>query len=184
MKIATLVASLGLLAGGCATYQTVSPVEALDSVARMEAGQGTLFCVIDSQAAATPYMESLNAALARRSFEVKVLPPGSSIAACPLTATYVANRQSYWRPFLVSADLTVYRNGDRVGRASYDALRSAGGLNLSNWVEPEAKIEELVDRLFPGLRPLPPAPAQEAVAPAGSAGPAPSADPARPATPA
>lgn len=182
MKIATLVASLGLLAGGCATYQTVSPVEALDSLARMEAGQGTLFCVIDSQAAATPYMESLNAALARRSFEVKVLPPGSSIAACPLTATYAANRQSYWRPFLVSADLTVYRNGDRVGRASYDALRSAGGLNLSNWVEPEAKIEELVDRLFPGLRPLPPA--QEAVAPAGSAGPAPSADPARPATPA
>ncbi|MBY4946442.1 hypothetical protein K6V92_07370 [Cupriavidus respiraculi] len=174
MKIATLVAGLGLLAGGCATYQTVSPVEALDSVARMEAGQGTLFCVIDSQSAATPYMESLQAALVRRSFEVKVLPPYSSIAACPLTATYTANRQSYWRPYLVSADLTIYRNGDRVGRASYDALRSAGGLNLSNWVEPEAKIEELVDRLFPGLRPLP------AAAPDGGTAPAP-ADPAQPA---
>lgn len=154
MKKALLAAtaSLGLLATGCATYQSVSPVDRGDHVTAVHPADGTLFCVI-SNPVANAYMEALRDSIQARGFEFKVLPPGASIAACPYTATFVTQRQSYWRDFLSSAEIVVYIDGDRAGKANYDALRSAGGLNLSNLVMPEAKIEELVDQLLPGMRP-------------------------------
>jgi hypothetical protein len=171
MKKAILAATLALLATGCTTYQTVSPVDPVDSVAVMHAGQSTLLCVIDNPVTGMAFVDALRDALTRRGFDVRMLPPGAPAAACPLAAVYVANRQTFWLPFLSTAEITIYRNGDRVGKAVYDAMRSAGGLNFSNLVSPAAKIEELVDRLFPGLRPMPSAgAAQPAItAPAGVA---------------
>lgn len=167
MKSLWLAASVVFLGAGCTTYyQAVSPVDPVDSVANMEAGRGTLFCVIDNPVAGNAWMEPLQNSLARRDFEVKMLPPGSHVASCPLTATYVGTRKSFLKPFLAHADITIYRNGERVGKAIYDAMRSDSGLNLSNLISPQDKLEELVDGLFPGLRPLPPA----AEAPAANPG--------------
>jgi len=186
MKRATIAATLALLATGCSTYQSVSPVDTsnqVDPIAGFQNGpyggpaqfrvdgnqvvgaDGALFCVITNQVNGNAYVEDFANALRARNFEVKMLPPQSSVASCPLTAAYTAQRQTYITPFLVSADITVFRNGERVGKAIFSANRSAGGLNLSNFIQPDAKIEELVDRLFPGLKPQP-APAQGTPAPA------------------
>lgn len=174
LRAVAALLTVSALAAGCATYETVSPVEplsppldALDAKVRIMPDQAdSLFCVIDNGVGGTPFFPALYKGLTRRGFDVKLLPPGSSIAACPITATYVATPQSYWRTFLSYADITVYRYGERAGRAVYDARRSQGGLNLSNWVEPDMKIEQLVDQLFPGRRPPPEAAQAPGQAPA------------------
>ncbi|MBV8272673.1 MAG: hypothetical protein JO067_10405 [Cupriavidus sp.] len=194
MKRATIAAALALLATGCSTYQAVTPVERAfqaDPIASYQPGpyggpaqirvdgnrvvgaDGVLFCVITNEVNGNAYVETFANALRARNFEVKILPAYSSVSSCPMTATYTVQRSNYLTPFLVSADITVFRNGERVGKAIYNANRSAGGINLSNFIPPEFKIEELVDQLFPGLKPQP-APAQAAPAanPASGAAPA------------
>ena len=196
MKRATLAAALALLATGCSTYQAVTPVDRpvmYDPIAGYQSGafggpaefrvdgnqvigaDGALFCVITNQVNGNAYVEDFAASLRARNFEVKMLPPYASIASCPMTATYTVQRQTYVTPFVSSADITVYRNGERVGKALFNANRSAGGVNLSHLIPPASKIEELVDQLFPGLKPQP-QPAQAAPAPAPA--PAPEAAPA------
>ena len=197
MKRATIAAALALMAAGCSTYQSVAPVDRADQpdpIAGFQPGayggpaqfrvdgnrvvgaDGALFCVITNQVNGNAFVEDFASALRARNFEVKMLPPYSSVAACPMTALYVAQRQTYITPFLVSADITVFRNGERVGKAVFNANRSAGGINLSHLIQPGAKIEELVDRLFPGLKPG--QPAQAAPAPAATPQAAPAAAPA------
>ncbi|SDD12548.1 hypothetical protein SAMN05216345_106101 [Cupriavidus sp. YR651] len=184
MKRATIAAALALLATGCSTYQAVTPVDRAgqpDPIAGYQPGayggpaqfrvdgnqmigaDGALFCVITNQVNGNAYLEDFAASLRARNFEVKMLPPYASVASCPMTATYTAQRQTFLTPFLVSADITVFRNGERVGKAIYNANRSAGGVNLSHLIQPGMKIEELVDQLFPGLKPQP---APEQAAPA------------------
>lgn len=119
-------------------------------------GEGELFCIIPNPLSGNEFVASLRESLLARGFEVKLLQPYASVASCPLTATYAAKSQWFWSTFLSSADITVFRNGDRVGKAVYNANRSAGGINLSNFVPADSKIEELVEQLMPGLR-LPPA---------------------------
>jgi hypothetical protein len=198
MKRATIAAALALLATGCSTYQAVAPVDLarqVDPIAGFQPGpyggpaqfrvdgngvvgaDGALFCIITNQVNGNAYVENFADALRARNFEVKILQPYSSVAACPMTASYAAQRQTFVTPFLVSVDITVYRNGERAGKAIYNANRSAGGINLSHLIQPDAKIEELVDQLFPGLKPQP-APAQAAPAPATN--PQPGSAPANP----
>lgn len=195
MKRATIAAALALLATGCSTYQSVTPVDRADQVDpiagyqngayggpaqfrvdgnRVVGADGALFCVITNQVNGNAYVDDFANALRARNFEVKMLPPYSSVASCPMTATYTAQRQTYITPFLVSADITVFRNGERVGKAVFNANRSAGGINLSHLIQPDAKIDELVDRLFPGLKPQP-APAQASPPPAQAPAAAPAA---------
>lgn len=195
MKRVTIAAMLALLATGCSTYQSVTPVDRADqpdpiagyrpgayggpAQFRVDGNQvvgadGALFCVITNQVNGNAFLESFTKALRARNFEVKILPPYSSVASCPMTATYNAQRQTYITPFLVSADIVVFRNGERVGKAVYNANRSAGGVNLSHLIQPDAKIEDLVDQLFPGLKPQP-APAQAAPAPQPASGTVPAA---------
>lgn len=193
MKRATLAAALALLATGCSTYQAVTPVDRplQDPIAGYQPGSyggpaafrvdgtrvvgadGALFCVITNEVNGNAYVENFANSLRARNFEVKMLPPYSSVASCPMTATYSAQRQTYFTPFLAAADITIYRNGERVGKAVFNANRSAGGVNMSHLIQPDFKIEELVDQLFPGLKPQP-QPAQAAPAP----GPVPEAAPA------
>jgi hypothetical protein len=191
MKRATIAAGLALLATGCSTYQAVTPVDRVvqpDFAGyqpgpyggpaqfrvdgnRVIGADGALFCVITNEVNGNAYVETFANALRARNFDVKILPVYSSVSSCPMAATYTAQRSTFLTPFLVSADITVFRNGERVGKAIYNANRSAGGINLSHLIPPEIKIEDLVDQLFPGLKPRP-APAQAAPAPATNPAPA------------
>lgn len=180
MNHALLAACAGLLLSACSTYQAVTPVDRLDhtdpAVAfQMPAGggplgnygaNGTLLCVVANPVSGNDFVEDFLSSLRRRNFEVKVLQAQTSIAACPMVALYNARGAWYWNGYLNSADITVFLNGDRVGKAIYNANRSAGGLNLSNFVQPSSKLDELVEQLFPGMLPPPPPPAGTGAAPA------------------
>ncbi|KWR89193.1 Sbal_3080 family lipoprotein [Cupriavidus sp. IDO] len=178
MNKALLAASLGLLISGCSTYQAVTPVDGPDrahpiSAFQLPAGggprgnygaNGALLCVVANPVTGNDYIESFRASLQARNFEVKLLPPDTPVVACPLVATYSARSAWFWMSYLNTVDITVFRNGERAGKAVYSANRSAGGLNLSNFVQPSAKLDELVEQLFPGMLPPPPPPAGTPVA--------------------
>lgn len=180
MNHALLAACAGLLLSACSTYQAVTPVDRLDhtdpAVAfQMPAGggplgnygaNGTLLCVVANPVSGNDFVEDFLSSLRRRNFEVKVLQAQTSIAACPMVALYNARGAWYWNAYLNNADITVFLNGDRVGKAIYNANRSAGGLNLSNFVQPSSKLDELVEQLFPGMLPPPPPSAGTGAAPA------------------
>lgn len=46
------------------------------------------------------------------------------------------------------AEMTVYRDGKRIGSAKYDSL--LGGGRLDKFIKADQKIRELVNQLFPG----------------------------------
>ncbi|CAG2150479.1 Sbal_3080 family lipoprotein [Cupriavidus plantarum] len=184
MKRSLLATALALTLSACSTYVAVTPVDRPDQSdpllafqtpsgvpqyridgSRVIGADGTLLCVIANTANGNAYLSAFRSSLRARNFEVKMLPPYSSIASCPITVTYVVQEQTYWVPFVNSADITVYRNGERVGKAVYNANRSSGGLNFSNLVPADQTIEMLVERLFPGLKPQPAPQATDAAAP-------------------
>lgn len=154
MQKALLAAGLGLILAGCSTYQAVTPVEGLariDPIAAMQqpAADNTLICVISGSSARNAYLPEFRDALKVRGFDVRMLSPGAPLESCQMTAVYLASGQNYWTNFLDSADITIYRDGLRAGKAIYNANRSAGGTNLSNLVPPGSKIDDLVGQLFP-----------------------------------
>ncbi|MBP0621974.1 Sbal_3080 family lipoprotein [Cupriavidus consociatus] len=170
MNKALLAASVGLLLCGCSTYQAVTPVDPLDrsdpnTAFQVPAGggprgdygaNGILLCVVVSPVSGNNYVEAFRASLEQRNFEVKMLQAEAAAPlACPMVAYYTARSAWFWTSYLDSVDITVFRQGDRVGKAIYSANRSAGGLNLSNLVDPASKLNELVEQLFPGMLPAP-----------------------------
>jgi len=171
MQKALLAAGLGLILAGCSTYQAVTPVEGLardaTTASTLQPADNTLLCVISSAAARNAYLPEFRDALRARGFDVRMLPPNAPVESCPLTVVYFATRQTYWNTFLDSADITVYSDGTRNGKAVFNANRSAGGVNLSNLLAPAAKLDDLVGQLFPDSPRL--------VAPDPAAAPAPAA---------
>ncbi|MBP0629897.1 Sbal_3080 family lipoprotein [Cupriavidus sp. AcVe19-1a] len=170
MNKALLAASVGLLLCGCSTYQAVTPVDPLDrsdpnTAFQVPAGggprgtygaNGMLLCVVVNPVSGNNYVDAFRASLELRNFEVKMLQAeAASVLACPMVAYYTARSAWFWTSYLDSVDITVFRQGDRVGKAIYSANRSAGGLNLSNLVQPASKLDELVEQLFPGMLPSP-----------------------------
>lgn len=182
MNKALLAAALGLTITGCSTYQAVMPVDRPEQADPLGAFQvpagsavaagprgnyganGALLCVVANPVSGNEYLDAFRASLQARNFEVKLLPPYAPVVSCPLVATYSAKSAWFWMSYLNSVDIIVYQNGARVGKAVYNANRSAGGINLSNFVMPERKLDELVEKLFPGMLPPPPPPAGTPVA--------------------
>jgi hypothetical protein len=153
-KSLLLAAGAALLAAGCSTYQSVSPVENSrygDPVGSRAAASDNHLCVVPGAATGSDFIQSFRASAEARGYQVTLLQPGSPIESCRLTAIYVATGQTVWRKFLSSADITVFRNGERVGKAIYNANRSSGGLNFSDLISPEEKLNELTAQLLPAV---------------------------------
>lgn len=125
---------------GCAINQTVKPVERFE---------GTLVCIVVNPAVSQEgFLATYARVLAEKGFTVRQLPPGSAITECPVTLTHTANWRWDLAMYMAFADIKVYNNGQQSGQAVYDALR--GGANMNKFIRGEAKITELVNRLFPG----------------------------------
>jgi hypothetical protein len=130
--------SVALILVGCAIHQHVDPVP------RME---GREICVVDNPNVREGFLEAYQRALAAKGFQTKVLDKSAVPNDCPLTSTYTANWRWDLALYMAFAEITVYANGKKVGRATYDSLR--GGGNLGKFINAENKIKELVDQLFP-----------------------------------
>ena len=140
--VAALVLAVGL--GGCAIHQRV------DAVAR----PGTrAICIVENPDVRSGFLSSYRHALADKGYEVTVLARLSLPTACPLTSTYTANWRWDLALYMAFADVVVYADGQRVGRATYDSL--GGGGNLGKFIDADTKIRELVEQLFPDPAPRP-----------------------------
>lgn len=134
--VAPLVATLSLLA--CSIAQTAAP--APPATKRI--------CVIDNPKVwRDEFFLTYQKALVARGFEVQLLAADSPVHACPLVSTYTANWAWDLSPNLVYAELRIYRHGKPVGAAIFDV----GGVSarIRKATDAEARVKELVDRLFP-----------------------------------
>ena len=135
----TLVfASLALLCLGCAIHQRVEPVPRLES---------REICIVNNPNVREGFLAAYQGALAVKGFKTRLLDPTALPDACPLTSTYTANWRWDLALYMAFADISIFADGRRVGRAVYDSL--GGGGNLGKFINAEEKIKELVELLFP-----------------------------------
>ena len=126
---------------GCAIHQRVEPVPRLES---------REICIVNNPNVREGFLAAYQRVLTAKGLRAKLLDQSALPDACPLTSTYTAN----WRDlalYMAFADITVYSNGKKVGQAIYDSL--GGGGNLGKFINAEEKIKELVDQLFPNVKP-------------------------------
>lgn len=125
---------------GCAITQNVKPVDGFE---------GREICIVVNPAVSQQgFLATYQRVLTVKGYQVRQLPVGSSLTACPVTSTYTANWRWDLALYMAYADIKVYSNGQQSGQATYDALM--GGANMGKFIKGEAKIEELVNQLFPG----------------------------------
>ena len=138
MKRVAFLFLIALVLGGCAIHQRVDPV------IRTESRE---ICVIENPAVRQGFLEEYRRALVAKGYQTKVLDKSASTTDCPLTSTYTANWRWDLALYMAYAEIIVYANGEKIGRALYDSL--GGGGNLAKFISAETKIRELVDQLFP-----------------------------------
>jgi hypothetical protein len=134
-----LPALLPLALCACAIHQNVSPVAAVDSK--------QICVVVNPEVFNEGFLQAYGQALRAKGFEVKELPPGSSLIECPVVSTYTANWQWDLAMYMNYAELKIYSNARPVGEAIYDSRH--GSANLGKFIKADAKINELVNQLFP-----------------------------------
>lgn len=140
IRRSSCIALASLLLAGCAINQVVKPVVPF---------AGTQVCIVVNPAVSQAgFLATYSRVLAQKGFTVRQLPPGSPVTECPVTSTYTANWRWDLGLYMAFADIRVFSNGQQSGQAVYDAMR--GGANMKKFIKGEAKIEELVNQLFPG----------------------------------
>lgn len=146
--LATLLLVLAtLLLAGCI------PAGLIDQIVRpvpAAAPERREICVIENPAVATKdnFLAAYERALTERGFTVRKLTSGSPVSACPLTSSYTANFRWDMALYMTYANLKIFRNGQLVGEAMYDAMLA--GLTSKKWISAEEKVRELTKELFPG----------------------------------
>ena len=123
----------------CAIKQDVRPVMGLQA--------GEEVCIVEAPAVREGFVKELQESLARRGFEPRLLPEGTSPRECPLVVTYTARWSWDLTIYMSFAEINVFRDGALAGSAKYDSTR--GSANMGKFIDAETKVNELVSELFP-----------------------------------
>jgi len=137
--IVPLLVGLALVA--CSIKQNVRPVTSADLATRE-------ICIRENKTVREGFLEAYRQALESKGFSVRMLDPDAGIRACPLLTTYTANWRWDLALYMAYAELTVFRDGNEIGKATYDALM--GGGRMDKFIKADEKVRELVSQLFPG----------------------------------
>ena len=137
--IVPLLVALALVA--CSIKQNVRPVTPADLATRE-------ICIRENKTVREGFLEAYRQALESKGFSVRMLDPDAGIRACPLLTTYTANWRWDLALYMAYAELTVFRDGNEIGKATYDALM--GGGRMDKFIKADEKVRELVSQLFPG----------------------------------
>ena len=132
---------VGLALVACSIKQNVKAVTPADLATRE-------ICVRENKTVREGFLEAYRQALESKGFSVRVLDPDAGIRACPLLTTYTANWRWDLALYMAYAELTVFRDGNEIGKATYDALM--GGGRMDKFIKADEKVRELVSQLFPG----------------------------------
>ena len=132
---------VGLALVACSIKQNVKAVTPADLATRE-------ICVRENKTVREGFLEAYRQALESKGFSVRVLDPDAGIRACPLLTTYTANWRWDLALYMAYAELIVFRDGNEIGKATYDALM--GGGRMDKFIKADEKVRELVNQLFPG----------------------------------
>jgi hypothetical protein len=135
-----LIAPLSLTLAACSITQDVAPVS-------VEPGPKKDVCVIDNPPVQQGFRAELLRQLKLHGYEPRLIAQDSPATACPLTVTYVAHWSWDLAIYLTEAEIHVFADGREVGHAVYDSR--GGDANLGKYISAEAKVDELVGKLFP-----------------------------------
>jgi hypothetical protein len=136
------LALLALIAvAGCSIQQQVTPVAA-------SVRPGGEICVVEDKSVREGFLPAYTRALQAKGFVVKVVASNAEAQSCALSSTYMANWRWDLALYLAYVKITVLRDGQQVGVATYDSL--LGGGRLDKFIDADTKINELVGQLFPG----------------------------------
>lgn len=135
----TLIAAAALLAG-CASTVTVRPVTAkLDAV-----------CIErNPEVEVADLLQVIEAGFKRHGIEAKIFE--GSPAPCPYRVTYTASRRWDFTAFLSDADISLYRDRELIGQATYSlpgGIAGGGGINPDKWKSTAFKIDPIMDRML------------------------------------
>lgn len=131
------IATLGL--SGCMTInQNVRPVSQIidDEV-----------CIIENPKVQSGFIKQIKKTLDNNGYKNRVLPHDSGFKDCNIITIYTANWAWDFALYIAYAKITVYRAGQPLGNAVYDARKA--GLNSDKFVRGHEKVDELVSQLFP-----------------------------------
>ena len=126
---------------GCTVTYNANPV----SIADLDPRE---ICVIEDTRVNASFLPAFRRALERKGFSVRVLPSNSPVSTCPLTSTYVATWSWDFVPYMAYSNIVVYRDGNRVGEAVYDAPRAGWAMTTEIYEATDTKVSTMVDRLF------------------------------------
>jgi hypothetical protein len=141
MRLISLLAVV-LLLQGCSIKQNITPVT--------ETGM-TDITIIENPAVKTPFRDAITAALEEHGITTQLGPAGSMPEDHPYALTYTANWTWDMALYLVYAEINVYKQGDEIGKAVYDA--TGGGYRMDKFINAEEKVHEMVGQLL-GSEPI------------------------------
>jgi hypothetical protein len=122
----------------CAIRQEAMPV-------MLTAGED--ICVVHNAAVRNTVEPVIIDALQQKGFSPRVVQAPVD-ASCTNKLEYTAKWSWDITTYMSKANLSFYQAGTKTGEAVYDS-KTAGGLNMSKWVNAEEKLREMVDELFP-----------------------------------
>jgi hypothetical protein len=133
---------LAVLLAACSIKQEVKPVMPADLPAARE------LCVRENPAVRPGFLDAYRRALESKGFAVRMVPATGGITECPLLSTYSASWRWDFTMYMAYAEMAVYRDGQPIGKATYDSLTGGGRVD-KKFINADDKVRELVDQLFP-----------------------------------
>ncbi len=132
MKPILIIATLVLPLAGCVSMQVIKATSISDKTV----------CIVDNPAVRVEFRDAYERQVQAKGYETKIVDTN---VACPTTSTYTASYGFHWGVYLASAQLTIYRNGKEIGKATYHAPYASP----EKHGRVEGKIEALVTQLLP-----------------------------------
>lgn len=139
MKTVTTLFAATLLTG-CASTVTVRPVTAKLNVVCIER---------NSEVEVADLLQVIETNFKRHGIEVKVFDV--SPAPCTYRATYAASRRWDFTAFLSDADISLYRDRELIGQATYalpGGIAGGGGMNPDKWKSTAFKIDPIMNQML------------------------------------
>ena len=128
-----------LLALSACTSISVQPVDPALNVQHVCIQENTAVIIDD-------FVEYLQDDFARYGITTEVIG-NQRPRHCEYVLSYTARRSWDMTPYMSTADLTLTRNGHRIGSANY-YLKGKGGFSLSKYASTESKLDNVVDQLL------------------------------------
>lgn len=129
-----------LLLQGCSIHQNVISVqgETIDEI-----------CVIDNPTVKESFRKALTEKVQDNNIKARVISEDSKEeVSCQYTMEYTANWAWDLALYLVYTKIELFKEGDLIGEAIYDARR--GGGRMDKFINAENKIEELIKEMLKG----------------------------------